>query len=496
MSPAPKAKSRDRQGGSLLKFIGGLVVFFGLVALAALYLLGSAAPSVQDMTARTAEAVNLYASNLMHNDRMAEEAGDLSYEEFQVYIETRQAEWQELDRLSAELEEIAAAVEAEQAKVAWVLVPPAHAYYDKSDVSRIYDNAPKGKGIRTLAKELNVSAKKAFQILKMSQNELKAEAWNNAGDRFETLENGARAVKNASKVGLYVVGNAVTGGAVGAVGTLAQAGAIISNVDLVLEITQDTAAAYYGYNSDVVAVFSDIRLITEPGASLIGLSNLSIDSAKKAIETVVFTAEQLSGTIQEGKVLGIEVKRPSLKAELGVIPKDKVGDWLKEKGLSDQPDSAPAERIIAQGAEKVLADLKPVAPVEAPPAPVAPAVSDSPADPKPDEPVAPSVADNIVEGLGFIGTPKSLNGTVWRSQLDDPNYDYIELTFGDGTVKSQLYKNGAKTGGATPGAYTYDNGRGVFQNAGDVGLEVRGDSLFLTRTWNGETVVSEYKRVK
>lgn len=78
------------------------------------------------------------------------------------------------------------------------------AAYDAQDITNIIDKAPPGKKIKTLAKELNISAEKAFKLLKMSQQQLTAEARDEAGDTFETLENTAKMIKDGCKVGLMI----------------------------------------------------------------------------------------------------------------------------------------------------------------------------------------------------------------------------------------------------------------------------------------------------
>ena len=69
----------------------------------------------------------------------------------------------------------------------------------KEKMTSVYDAAPAGKRLRTLAKFLNTDAKRAFKVLKMTNEQIKAEAWNEAGDTIETLENSARVIKNSSE---------------------------------------------------------------------------------------------------------------------------------------------------------------------------------------------------------------------------------------------------------------------------------------------------------
>ena len=86
----------------------------------------------------------------------------------------------------------------------------------------------------------------------MTNEQIKAEAWNEAGDTIETLENSARVIKDSCKVSLLVGGNILTGGtATATVGILQKGIILVQKADLLLEIDQDTASIALGYNDDV-----------------------------------------------------------------------------------------------------------------------------------------------------------------------------------------------------------------------------------------------------
>lgn len=78
------------------------------------------------------------------------------------------------------------------------------AAYDRNEISNIFDKAPAGKKIATLAKHLGVDAKMAFKILKNDQAQVEADAWNEAGDTFQKLETSATVIKDGCKVAGYV----------------------------------------------------------------------------------------------------------------------------------------------------------------------------------------------------------------------------------------------------------------------------------------------------
>lgn len=88
-------------------------------------------------------------------------------------------------------------------EVAFSLFPKAAAY-DRNEISNIFDKAPAGKKIATLAKHLGVDAKTAFKILKNDQAQVEADARNEAGDTFQKLETSATVIKDGCKVAGYV----------------------------------------------------------------------------------------------------------------------------------------------------------------------------------------------------------------------------------------------------------------------------------------------------
>jgi hypothetical protein len=93
------------------------------------------------------------------------------------------ADWQALENEVAQLEESAIQLsEADQQQSS--LFPQVYAY-DKQEISNIFDAAPAGKKIATLAKHLGVDAKMAYKILQQDQAQVEADAWNEAGDTFQ-----------------------------------------------------------------------------------------------------------------------------------------------------------------------------------------------------------------------------------------------------------------------------------------------------------------------
>ena len=179
--------------------------------------------------------------------------------------------------------------------------------YTYAEVQAIVEKAPAGRQIRTLAQHLGVDAKRAQLILNQSQDMATREAWGEAGDTFENLENQAIVIKDTCKVTVYVGGLVATGGAVGAV---AQVTTVVVGVDLALEVTEDSAQIALGDRNKVSSFVKDVRTVTEPIASVLTITNVpsNLGSAYGKFDSVMVGLEQFRDTIQEGKVIGIDLK--------------------------------------------------------------------------------------------------------------------------------------------------------------------------------------------
>ena len=220
-------------------------------------------------------------------------------------------DWENLGKKSQELENSATNV-AEKISVNFQVIQMANAYTSK-EITSIYDKAPKFKGIATLAKHLGVDAKRAQLILNQAQDEATAEGWTEAGDTFQKLETTAVAIKDGCKVTGYVGGMVITSGAAGGfatVGTLTQVTTVVVGVDLALEVTEDGAQIALGDKNKVSSFVKDVRTVTEPVANVLTITNIpnNLGTAFGKFDSVMVGLEQFRDTVQEGKVIGIDLK--------------------------------------------------------------------------------------------------------------------------------------------------------------------------------------------
>jgi hypothetical protein len=155
-------------------------------------------------------------------------------------------------------------------------ISPSVMAYSKQEISDVFDKAPAGKKIKTLAQFLGVDAKKAFQILKQDQAQVEADAWNEAGDTFQVLESSATVIKDGAKVGAFIGGIIVSGGtsAIAAGSTITQVAVVINGADLTLEITDDAAKIALGNHNKISKIVSDARIVTEPISTILTITDI------------------------------------------------------------------------------------------------------------------------------------------------------------------------------------------------------------------------------
>lgn len=277
-----------------------------------------------------------------------------SYEQWDREMSKIVSDWKLLETDAAELQKVAEALPVQEISLA--IVKPAQAY-DRNEISNVFDKAPPGKKIATLAKHLGVDAKKAQMILNQDQAQVTADAWNEAGDTFQKLESSAVVIKDGCKVAGFVGTIALSGGtsAIMAGSTLAKASVVISGADLVLEVTDDTAKIALGNNNKVSAIVSEARTVTEPIAGLITIVNIpgNVSKAIDKLNVISFTAEQINSGIQNGAVIGIEI--PEIKIELNEkfnnikkyktpvyvskIDKGEIDRWLNENNIDTKVET-------------------------------------------------------------------------------------------------------------------------------------------------------------
>jgi hypothetical protein len=242
------------------------------------------------------------------------------------------------------------------------LITPARAM-TSAEITDIYDKAPYGKKIQTLAQFLGTDAKRAQLILNSAQDDIQRSVWGEEGDAYQKMENTAIVVKDGCKVAGFVGGVVLSGGAAGfaASGVVAKTAVIVGGVDLVLEVGEDGANIALGDNNKVAQVIGEVRSVTEPVAGMLTIVNIpgNLSTAADKLGAITFGAEQIVSLAQDGKVIGINlveaaenvagtVKLPnqavSVGGEIVSGSKEEVTNWAKS--VKVVPSTASVSSVL------------------------------------------------------------------------------------------------------------------------------------------------------
>lgn len=297
----------------------------------------------QQVFENTRSLVQMYISARYQTDKILVQAEKYSYQEWNRTVDEVLAIWKSVENDATSLEKQAGKISNDN-KLS--LVSSVFAI-EKSEVTAIFDSAPAGKKIATLAKHLGVDAKHAMAILRQDQDRATADAWNEAGDTFQKLETSATVIKDGCKVAGFVGGVVLTGGvsAVAGGSMMAQAAVVVSGADLVLEVGDDTAKIALGNHNQVSAIINDARKITEPIATLLNINEIpeNLATGYQKFSAVTVAIEQFNSSAQEGKIVGIElpaykkiekfsnIKKYKAPVYISVMEPSEANVWLEEQ---------------------------------------------------------------------------------------------------------------------------------------------------------------------
>ena len=287
-----------------------------------------------------------------------------SYDDWNEEVNAIIHSWEDLEKKVIKLEENAEKLSNEA--TASNLVQRAYAY-DMKEVQAVIESAPAGRTVRTLAKHFGVDVKRAQLILNQSQDMATREAWGEAGDAFEKLENQAIVIKDTSKVIVYTGGVIATGGAAGVV---TQVTTVVVGVDLALEVTEDAAQIAMGDKNKVSSFVKDVRTVTQPIANVLTITNIpgNLGNAFGRFEAINVGLEKLRESAQEGKVIGIDLKNFEYKPPFQVIKKaqypgevkvaelekTEVEEWIKSINKDYKPMTSEEVKIFIEDISKEL----------------------------------------------------------------------------------------------------------------------------------------------
>ena len=250
--------------------------------------------------------------------------------------------------------------------------PTAHAY-TKSAITNIYDSAPAGQGIKKLASYLGVDARRALEILRGDQEQMKADAFIEGGKELRDLENSAVVIKDGCKVAGFVGGVILSGGAAGvaASGVVAQGTLVVTGADMVLEITDDAANIAMGDANKVSAIVGTARSFTEPVASILSLNDVAKNLAANApkageklmntANAVMFNADQIRSIVQDEKVLGISFadspeNEKARQAFAASLTEHELRQWIKDNTIKERTVADSLDDLAVEIQDRTVLD--------------------------------------------------------------------------------------------------------------------------------------------
>ena len=321
--------------------IGGALIIIALVLFLNIGGEKKVNMSEDEVYQNTISISRAYVALRLKTDKILTKASDYSdYNTWNNEMNKLIKSWKNLEEKVDNLEKQAKLLSKD--KLSFQFVNEVHAF-SKDEISNVFDKAPAGRKIRTLAKFLGVDAKRAFKILKNDQEFVKADAWNEAGDTFKKLETSATVLKDGCKVAGFVGAVVISGGAAGIAATGGSAavtsagGALVATVvgaDLILEVSGDAATIALGERDKTTKYISKIRSDSymEPAAAVLSLT--SVPDAKK-VELALMQAEALRSALQDKKILGIEIPDPAKgktdKIKVSALDKNELKEWTKEQ---------------------------------------------------------------------------------------------------------------------------------------------------------------------
>lgn len=220
------------------------------------------------------------------------------------------------------------------------LIPIAYAEAPElGAVTAVFDSAPAGQRLRRVMEVFSWDRKKAFYYLKQEQGLLTAEAWTKAADTYKRWEMAARAIKDASKVTVFVGANIITAGGATTAVTLGQGITVaVGGVSLAMEVGEDVYIAI-GSEKDAAVLHKTSKKMG-PIADIITIASFSKTDPGNLF-WIKDKGEQIYNWVKKskGKVVHITVEPDKGK----IVVSDESSKDVKI------PDPLPSDKIKTAG---------------------------------------------------------------------------------------------------------------------------------------------------
>ena len=317
----------------------------------------------QDLLARTVDLSRGYVALRYRTDALlttAESYPDLAT--WRADLDTILDDWADLEAGAGVMEDQADRVIAAADAPG---IPVAAAAVRTDTLQDVFDAAPAGRKLRTLAAHLGTDARTALRLL-----EQEAAAEHGTAESYHRMLTTAVVIKDTCKVVGFVGAVVATGGVAAATATtLGTTTLVVTGADLVLEITDDAATIALGDGNKVSQIAQSARTITEPLGAILTVANLPANVTRAADKLSAFTfgAEGMRAAAQEGRIVGIQL--PAYRGEDARASSLAPGDldrWLSSQGLRP---ATVAEALASLGLALPGNAAPPTSPPEPGPAP-------------------------------------------------------------------------------------------------------------------------------
>lgn len=265
-----------------------------------------------DATILARKASELYCYAIYYTDKvLGADPQTIGYEEWSGHVDRAEEYWAALETVSNLLDKsvtdqtFKAMFDRQQSRD-FALIQTAHAL-DAKAILQVFDSAPAGKRLRTLAKHLKSDLKYARAALKMANGQITGDEWNNFGDTSQKLESAARGLRSAGKVAATAAGLMATGGATG----VFEVGALtVSGADTLIQIADDGAFIVLGDkydNNEFVAALNKTQDTWGKAAGPVDVLFGNMNNPMDATMFMLATADNIRSVLKDGKLLGYDL---------------------------------------------------------------------------------------------------------------------------------------------------------------------------------------------
>lgn len=213
------------------------------------------------------------------------------------------------------------------------------------DITERFDNAPAGKGIRTLAEQMGTDAKHAYAQLKQAQDILASDAYGDFAKTADTAYKTAKVLKTAGTAAQLTLSIVTANPVTTTEAVMAAGGILINGMNTLLEVGQTGSVLIVGDDNKLSQSLENLEDNLAPIGSAIGLYGLGSNLAKGAellddtpamADSLMYIGSSLYDYVADGKILGGTFKQ----AEDGTVSCTIVDTMTFKTAWAKEPEAA------------------------------------------------------------------------------------------------------------------------------------------------------------